>query len=82
MTFALVLGGGGTVGVAWEVGVLAALADAGIQPSDAKVIVGSSGDRWSARTSDKAARSSAWRPNSEGRATTAPAGPPPPTSRA
>ncbi len=42
MTFALVLGGGGTVGVAWEVGVLAALADAGVQPSGAKVIVGSS----------------------------------------
>lgn len=42
MTFALVLGGGGTVGVSWEVGVLAALADAGVRPSDAQLIVGSS----------------------------------------
>lgn len=42
MTFALVLGGGGTVGVAWEVGVLAALSEVGVQPSDAQLIVGSS----------------------------------------
>jgi len=42
MSFALVLGGGGTVGVAWEVGVLAALADAGVDPADADVVVGSS----------------------------------------
>lgn len=42
MSFALVLGGGGTVGVAWEVGVLAGLADAGIDPAGAAVIVGSS----------------------------------------
>ncbi|MEO0493342.1 MAG: patatin-like phospholipase family protein [Actinomycetota bacterium] len=42
MSFALVLGGGGTVGVAWEIGVLAGLADAGIDPADASVVVGSS----------------------------------------
>lgn len=42
MTFALVLGGGGSVGIAWEVGVLSALADAGIDPAAADVIVGTS----------------------------------------
>ena len=42
MSFALVLGGGGSVGAAWEVGVLAALADAGVDPAGAEVIVGSS----------------------------------------
>lgn len=42
MSFALVLGGGGSVGVAWEVGVLAGLADAGIDPTAAAVVVGSS----------------------------------------
>ena len=42
MSFALVLGGGGSVGVAWEVGVLAGLADVGIDPAAAQVIVGSS----------------------------------------
>jgi NTE family protein len=39
----LVLGGGGVLGIAWEVGVLAALGDAGINPlSDARTIVGTS----------------------------------------
>lgn len=42
VSFALVLGGGGTVGVAWEAGVLAGLADAGVDPAAAAVIVGSS----------------------------------------
>lgn len=42
MSFALVLGGGGSVGVAWEVGVLAGLADAGIDQAGAEVIVGTS----------------------------------------
>lgn len=42
MSFALVLGGGGTVGVAWEVGVLAGLADAGVDLTGAEVVVGSS----------------------------------------
>ena len=42
MSFALVLGGGGTVGVAWEVGVLAGLARAGIEAAAAEVVVGSS----------------------------------------
>ena len=42
MSFALVLGGGGVVGVAWEVGVLAALADAGIDPASAELVVGTS----------------------------------------
>lgn len=36
------LGGGGSVGVAWEVGVLAGLAAAGIDPFAAAVVVGSS----------------------------------------
>ena len=42
MSFALVLGGGGSVGIAWEVGVLAALAEVGVDPAGAQVIVGSS----------------------------------------
>lgn len=42
MSFALVLGGGGVVGVAWEVGVLAGLADAGIDPASAELVVGTS----------------------------------------
>ena len=42
MSFALVLGGGGVVGVAWEVGVLAGLADAGIDPASADLVVGTS----------------------------------------
>ena len=41
-TLALVLGGGGSVGIAWEVGVLAGLADAGVDATEASVIVGSS----------------------------------------
>ena len=40
-TLALVLGGGGSVGIAWEVGVLAGLADAGVDATEASVIVGS-----------------------------------------
>lgn len=43
MTVGLVLGGGGVVGVAWEIGVLSGLADAlGWDPADAAVIVGTS----------------------------------------
>ena len=42
MSFALVLGGGGVVGVAWEVGVLAGLADAGIDPASAELVAGTS----------------------------------------
>lgn len=42
MSFALVLGGGGSVGVAWEVGVLAGLADAGVDPAGAEIVVGTS----------------------------------------
>ncbi|MCW6004910.1 patatin-like phospholipase family protein [Micromonospora sp. CPCC 205371] len=38
----LVLGGGGVTGVAWELGVLAGLADAGIDLLDADVFVGTS----------------------------------------
>jgi NTE family protein len=39
----VVLGGGGVVGIAWEVGVLAALRDAGLTPlDDAIVVVGTS----------------------------------------
>jgi NTE family protein len=42
MKRALVLGGGGPVGVAWESGILAGLADAGADVSDADFIVGTS----------------------------------------
>jgi NTE family protein len=42
MTRALVLGGGGPVGVGWESGLLAGLADAGADVSDADFIVGTS----------------------------------------
>lgn len=43
MTFGLVLGGGGVVGVAWETGVLAGLVDAGaFVPTDASAVVGTS----------------------------------------
>src|SRR2546429_3036499 len=41
-TRALVLGGGGVTGVAWELGVLAGLTDAGIDLSAADLYVGSS----------------------------------------
>lgn len=41
-TSALVLGGGGTVGIAWEIGVLKGLRDAGINLVDANLIVGTS----------------------------------------
>jgi NTE family protein len=39
---ALVLGGGGVTGVAWELGVLAGLADAGVDLSDADLVIGTS----------------------------------------
>ncbi|MGW1375483.1 patatin-like phospholipase family protein [Streptomyces sp. NPDC002446] len=39
---ALVLGGGGLTGIGWEVGVLAGLADAGIDLTDADVVIGTS----------------------------------------
>ncbi|MER7155387.1 patatin-like phospholipase family protein, partial [Streptomyces lydicus] len=39
---ALVLGGGGLTGIGWEVGVLAGLADAGIDLADADVVIGTS----------------------------------------
>lgn len=42
MKRALVLGGGGNVGIAWELGVLAGLLDAGIDARDADVVVGTS----------------------------------------
>ena len=43
MSYALVLGGGGTVGVSWSIGVLSALADAlGIDPAGAHVTIGTS----------------------------------------
>jgi NTE family protein len=41
-TRALVLGAGGNAGIAWEVGVIAGLADAGIVLSGADVVVGTS----------------------------------------
>lgn len=39
---ALVLGGGGLTGIGWEIGVLAGLADAGIDLADADVVIGTS----------------------------------------
>jgi NTE family protein len=42
MTRALVLGGGGITGIAWEVGLLAGLARAGIDLTDADTVVGTS----------------------------------------
>ncbi|MBI2761252.1 MAG: patatin-like phospholipase family protein [Chloroflexi bacterium] len=39
---ALVLGGGGVVGIAWETGVLKGLADAGADPAAADLVVGTS----------------------------------------
>src|SRR5690348_13248933 len=39
---ALVLGGGGSAGNAWEIGVVAGLADAGVDVTDADLIVGTS----------------------------------------
>ena len=42
MSKALVLGGGGPVGIAWETGLLAGLADGGVDVSDADWILGTS----------------------------------------
>lgn len=42
VTRALVLGGGGVTGVAWEIGVLAGLAGAGVDLSGADLVVGTS----------------------------------------
>jgi NTE family protein len=43
MTFGVVLGGGGVVGVAWEIGVLSALEEAGLPTvHDASVVIGTS----------------------------------------
>ncbi len=42
MTRALVLGGGGITGIAWELGILKGLRDSGVDLSDAEVLVGTS----------------------------------------
>src|SRR5258708_25357181 len=42
MSRALVLGGGGPVGIGWEAGLLAGLADAGVALGDADLVVGTS----------------------------------------
>src|ERR1700712_5579024 len=39
---ALVLGGGGVTGIAWELGILKGLADAGVDLSDADLVIGTS----------------------------------------
>ena len=39
---ALVLGGGGSVGNAWEIGVIAGLFDAGLDVTEADLIIGTS----------------------------------------
>jgi NTE family protein len=41
-TRALVLGGGGVAGIAWETGVLTGLADSGIDVTDADLVIGTS----------------------------------------
>ena len=41
-TRAVVLGGGGVAGIAWEVGVLATLLEHGIELNDADLVVGTS----------------------------------------
>ncbi|GCE06777.1 patatin-like phospholipase family protein [Dictyobacter aurantiacus] len=41
-TYALVLGGGGVAGIAWETGIIAGLAEAGIDVRDADLFVGTS----------------------------------------
>ncbi|GAB3033796.1 patatin [Nocardioides flavus (ex Wang et al. 2016)] len=41
-TSALVLGGGGITGIAWELGILAGLAEAGVDLSGADIVVGTS----------------------------------------
>jgi NTE family protein len=41
-TKALVLGGGGTTGIAWEMGILLGLHDGGIDVTDAELVVGTS----------------------------------------
>lgn len=41
-TRALVLGGGGVAGIAWEIGLLAALAESGVDVRDADLVVGTS----------------------------------------
>lgn len=38
----LVLGGGGITGIAWEIGVVAGLAEAGVDPASADLVVGTS----------------------------------------
>jgi NTE family protein len=42
MTRALVLGGGGVAGVGWETGILAGLAESGVNVLDADVVIGTS----------------------------------------
>ncbi len=42
MSRALVLGGGGIAGIAWEIGLLAGLAEAGVDVRDADLVVGTS----------------------------------------
>lgn len=42
MKRALILGGGGVVGIAWETGILSGLADAGLDVRDADLVVGTS----------------------------------------
>ncbi|CUU58788.1 NTE family protein [Parafrankia irregularis] len=42
MRHALVLGGGGVAGIAWEIGLLVGLAEAGIDVTDADLVVGTS----------------------------------------
>ncbi len=39
---ALVLGGGGVTGIAWEIGILKGLADAGVDLTGADLVIGTS----------------------------------------
>jgi NTE family protein len=42
MTYALVLGGGGVTGIAWETGILKGLSDAGLDLTEADLVLGTS----------------------------------------
>ena len=58
MTRALVLGGGGPVGIAWESGLIAGFAEKGVDLSSAEYIIGTSagsvvGSQLTLRASDR-----------------------------
>ena len=50
---ALVLGGGGVTGVAWEIGILSGLVEAGLDVTGADLVVGTSAGSVVAATSSR-----------------------------